>query len=112
MVCGSQRGNYAVEIIQMTLESAWIYEIHHFHLKFVSIYRKEVKIIAITYFLAILATKIAITRYLVIVSTWDQLHKIRIKILRLLVYLKFILNKITKILFLQLFSLLFILKSL
>ena len=51
----------------MTLESAWIYEIHHFQLKFVSIYRKEVKIIAITYFLAtlpILATKIAITRYL------------------------------------------------
>ena len=52
----------------MTLESAWIYEIHHFQLKFVSIYRKEVKIIALTYFLAtlpILATKIAITRYLV-----------------------------------------------
>ena len=47
----------------MTLESTWIYEIHHFQLKFVSIYRKEVKIIAITYFLAtllILATKIAI----------------------------------------------------
>ena len=42
----------AVEIIQMTLESAWIYEIHHVQLKFVSIYRKEVKIIAITYFLA------------------------------------------------------------
>ena len=58
----------------MTLESAWIYEIYHFHLKFVSIYRKEVNIIAITYFLTtlpILATKIAITRYLVIVSTWD-----------------------------------------
>ena len=39
-----------------------------------TIYRKEVKIIVITYFLAtlpILATKIAITRYLVIVSTWD-----------------------------------------
>ena len=55
----------------MTLESAWIYEIHHFQLKVVSIYRKEVKIIALTYFLAtlpILATKIAITRYLVIVS--------------------------------------------
>ena len=55
----------------MTLELAWIYEIHHFQLKFVSIYRKEVKIIAITYFLAtlpILTTKIAITRYLVIVS--------------------------------------------
>ena len=67
-------GNYAVEIFQMTLESTWIYEIHHFQLKFVSIYRKEVKIIAITYFLAtlaILVTKIAITRYLVIVSTWD-----------------------------------------
>ena len=44
----------------MTLESAWIYEKHHFQLKFVSIYRKEVKIIALTYFLAtlpILATK-------------------------------------------------------
>ena len=54
----------------MTLESAWIYEIHHFQLKFVSIYRKEVKIIAHTYFLAtnlpIYATKIAkkITRHL------------------------------------------------
>ena len=75
MVCGTQLGNYAVEIIQMTLESVWIYEIHHFQLKFVSIYRKDVKIIAITYFLAtnlpILTTKIAITRYLVIVSTWD-----------------------------------------
>ena len=48
----------------MTLELAWIYEIHHFQLKFVPIYRKEVKMIAITYFLAplpILATKIAIT---------------------------------------------------
>ena len=77
----------------MTLKSAWIYEIHHFQLKFVSIYRKEVKTIAITYFLEtlpILATKIAI----------------------LLVYMKSILNKITTILFLQLFSLLFILKSL
>ena len=65
---------YAVDIIQMTLESAWIYEIHHIQLKCVSIYRKEMKIIAITYFLAtlpILATKIAITHYLVIVSTWD-----------------------------------------
>ena len=75
MVCATQLGNYAVEIIQMTLELAWIYEIHHFQLKFVSIYRKEVKIIALTYFLAanlpILATKIAITRYLVIVSIWD-----------------------------------------
>ena len=74
VVCGTQLGNYAVEIIQMTLESAWIYEIHHFQLKCVSIYRKEVNIIAITYFFAtlpILATKIAITRYLVIVSTWD-----------------------------------------
>ena len=53
----------------MTLESAWIYEIHQFQLKFVSIYCK-VKIIALTYFLAtlpIFATKIAITRYLVIV---------------------------------------------
>ena len=56
----------------MTLELAWIYEIHDFQLKCVSIYGKEAKIIAITYFLAtlrILATKIAITRYLVIVST-------------------------------------------
>ena len=74
VVYGTQLGNYAAEIIQMTLESAWIYDIHHFQLKFVSIYRKEVDIIAISYFLAtlpILATKIAITRYLVIVSTWD-----------------------------------------
>ena len=74
VVCATQLGNYAVEITQMALESAWIYEIHHFQLKFVSIYRKEVKIIALTYFLAtlpILATKIAITRYLVIVSIWD-----------------------------------------
>ena len=58
----------------MTLEMAWIYEIHYFQLKCVSIYRKEVKIIAIIYFLAtvpILATKIAFTRYLVIVSTWE-----------------------------------------
>ena len=65
---------YAVDIIQMSLESAWIYEIHHIQLKCVSIYRKEVKIIGITYFLAtlpILATKIAIMHYLVIVSTWD-----------------------------------------
>ena len=72
--CATQLGNYAVEITQMTLESAWIYEIHHFKLKIVSIYRKEVKIIALTHFLAtlpILATKIAITRYLVILSTWD-----------------------------------------
>ena len=49
----------------MTLESAWIYEMTHFQLKCVSIYRKDVKIIALTYFLAtlpILATKIAITR--------------------------------------------------
>ena len=68
----TQLGNCAVKIIQMTLESAWIYEIHHFQLKFVSIYRKEVKIIVVTYFLAtlpILAIKIAIMRYLVIVST-------------------------------------------
>ena len=46
----------------MTLESAWIYEIHHFQLKFVFIYCKDMKIIALTYFLAtlpILATKIA-----------------------------------------------------
>ena len=74
MVCATQLGNYAVEIIQMTLESAWIYEIYYFQRKFVSIYRKEVKIIALTYFLAtlpILATKIAITRYLVVVSIWD-----------------------------------------
>ena len=58
----------------MTLVSAWIYDIHHVQLKFVSIYRKEVKIIAITYFLAtlpIMTTKIAITRFLVFVSTWD-----------------------------------------
>ena len=71
VVCGTQLGNYVVEIIQMTLESVWIYEIHHFQLKCVSIYRIEVKIIAITYFLAtfsILVTKIAITRYLVIVA--------------------------------------------
>ena len=64
VVCGTQLGNYAVEIIQMPWESAWIYEIHHFQLNFVSIYRKEVKIISMTYFLAtlpILATKIAIT---------------------------------------------------
>ena len=64
MVCGTQLSNYAMEIIQMTLESAWIYEIHYIQLKCVSIYRKEVKIIAITYFLAtlpFLATKIAIT---------------------------------------------------
>ena len=63
MVCGTQFGSYAVEIIQMTLTSAWKYEIHHFQLKCLSIYRKEVKIIAITYFLTtlpILATKIAI----------------------------------------------------
>ena len=48
----------------MTLESALIYEIHPFQLKCMSIYRKEVKIIAITYVLAtlsILTTKIAIT---------------------------------------------------
>ena len=48
----------------MTLKSAWIYEIYHFQLKFVYIYRKELKIIAITYFLApfpILTTKVAIT---------------------------------------------------
>ena len=65
MVCATKLGNYIVKIIQMTLESAWIYEIHHFQLKFVSIYRKEVKIIALTYLLATLptlATKIAITR--------------------------------------------------
>ena len=62
VLCGTQLGNYAVEIIQMTLELAWTYEIHHIQLKCGSIYRKEVKIIAITYFLAILATKIAITR--------------------------------------------------
>ena len=74
VVYATQLGNYAVEIIQMTLESAWIYEIHHLQLKFVSIYRKEVKITALTYFLAtlpILTTKIAITGYLVIVSIWD-----------------------------------------
>ena len=65
VVCGTQLGNYAVEIIQMTLKLAWIYEIYHFQLKFVYIYRKELKIIAITYFLAtlpILTTKTAITR--------------------------------------------------
>ena len=59
MVCATQLGNYAVEIIQMTLESAWIYKIHHFQLKCVSIYRKEVNIIAITYFLATLDAKTA-----------------------------------------------------
>ena len=48
MVCGTQLGNYAVEIIPMILELAWIYEIHHIQLTYVSIYRKEVKIIAIT----------------------------------------------------------------
>ena len=49
-------------------------DIWNFQLKFVSIYRKDVKIIAITYFLAtlpILTTKIAVTRYLVIVLTRD-----------------------------------------
>ena len=77
MVCATQLSNYAVEIIQMTLETAWIYEIHHFQLKFVSISHKELKIIALTYFLAtlpILATKIAITRCLGTVSIWDWLH--------------------------------------
>ena len=57
----------------MTLESVWIYEIHNFQLKFVSIYRKEIKIIAITSFLATLytlVTKIAITRYLAIVASF------------------------------------------
>ena len=48
-VFGIQFGNYAVDIIQMTLESAFLYEIHHLQLKFVSIYRKKLKIIAITY---------------------------------------------------------------
>ena len=60
-----RKHGYAEEIFQMTLESAWIYQIYHFQLKFVFIYRKEVKIIAITYFsatLPILATKIAITQ--------------------------------------------------
>ena len=69
--CHTQLGNYAVEITQMTLESAWIYEIHYFQLKFVSIDRKEIKIIALTYFLAtlpILATKIAITLHLGLVA--------------------------------------------
>ena len=28
----TQLGNYAVEITQITLESAWIYEIHRFQL--------------------------------------------------------------------------------
>ena len=51
VVCAAQLGNYAVEITLMTLESAWIYKIHHFQLKFVSIYRKEVKIIALYIFL-------------------------------------------------------------
>ena len=66
MLCDTQLGNYAVKIINMTL-GAWIYEIHQFHLKSVIIIN-EVKIIAITYFLAtlaILGTKIAIARYLV-----------------------------------------------
>ena len=65
VVCGTQLGNYAVDTIQVTLESDWIYEIHHLQLKCVSIYHKEVKMIAITYFLATVpsvATKIAITR--------------------------------------------------
>ena len=31
-VHGTQLSNYAVEIFQMTLESAWIYEIHHLQL--------------------------------------------------------------------------------
>ena len=50
----------------MTLELAWIYEIHHFQLKLCP-FIVEVKIIALTYYLAtlpILVTKIAITRYL------------------------------------------------
>ena len=62
----------------MTLESAWIYEIHHFQLKCVSIYRKEVKIIAFTYFLAtlhILATKIAMTRYIFWHNIWKECDK-------------------------------------
>ena len=82
VVCGTPLGNYGVKIIQMTLESAWIYEIHHFQSKFVSIYRKEVNIIAITYFLAtlpILATKIAITHYLVIISTWTSCIRFALK---------------------------------
>ena len=69
------------------------------------IYRNEVKIIAITYILAsfaILDIKIAITCYPVIVSTSN------IKILRLW---KSILNKMAKILFVQLFLLLYILIS-
>ena len=45
-----------------------------FQIKCVYIYHNEVKIIAITYFLATLfnlVSKIAITRYLVIISTWN-----------------------------------------
>ena len=75
MVCGTQLGNYAVEIIQMNLELAWIYKIYHFQLKCVSIYRKEVKIIAITYALAtlpILATKIAITGLVALDLHWNS----------------------------------------
>ena len=80
MVCGTQLGNYDVEMIQMTLELAWIYEIHHSPLKFVSIYRKKMKIMAITYFLAtlpILATKITITRYLTDSHTGIMLNVIK-----------------------------------
>ena len=54
----------------MTLESAWIYEIHHFQLKCVSIYRKEVKIIAITYWYPLL---IGINYLLVSITYWYQL---------------------------------------
>ena len=56
VLCATQLGNYAVKIIKMTLDI--------FQLNFVYIYRNELIIIAITYFLATLAildTKIAIT---------------------------------------------------
>ena len=59
----------------MTLELAWIFEIHHFPLKFVSIYRKKMKITAIAYFLAtlpIVATKIAIAFYFEIAVKWSK----------------------------------------
>ena len=71
VLCGIHLGNY---MQWKQFKWPWIYEIHQFQLKFVYIYRNEVKIIAITYFLATLAIldkKIAITHYLVIVSTWN-----------------------------------------
>ena len=69
VLCDTQLGNYAVNIIKMTLD-IWNTPIS---VK-MYVYRNEVKIIAITHFLATLAivdTKFAITRYLVVVSTWN-----------------------------------------